>query len=54
MNYWILAIVCYLIAVLCVFAFVRGASERQDRNTEAKSRRKQVALGQCRLKKIKA
>ncbi|MFC3291383.1 hypothetical protein [Modicisalibacter luteus] len=54
MNYWILALVCYLIAVLCVFAFIRGANVRHGSDTNSKKSSKNTRLGQCRLKKIKA
>ncbi len=54
MNYWILGLIGYLIAVLCVFAFIRGASGRGDSETAGKDDPKEVGLGQCRLKKLKA
>lgn len=54
MNYWLLGVVCYLIAVLCVFAFVRGASERRNSEASIKAASKSMGKRRCRLKKSRA
>lgn len=53
MNLWILAAIIYLIAMLCIFAFVRGASRARDgelHQADDKPRPKTQRFQHCRIK----